>query len=266
MHPRQVPSPIYGVTIDNICNLDDVHTSLEKLPRKPTSRLVFDEYVPASYYEKVIKKLHPITYLMGEIPDSSAMSLYSVKAFKKRTEEYLNYYGDAIDIWEIGNEVNGEWLGNNEDTVRKMEIAYDLVKAKEGVTALTLYFNEGCAELPDHEMFEWAKANINDQLKQGLDYVFVSFHPDDCPGIDPDWNKVFARLHSMFPHSKIGFGETGTKNRNKKIEYLHHFYSLRIDVPNYVGGYFWWYFCDDMVPHTNDLWQELSLAFDPERS
>jgi hypothetical protein len=31
-------------------------------------------------------------------------------------------------------------------------------------------------------------------------------------------------------------------------------------VPDYVGGYFWWYFAEDMVPKTKPLFATLSAA------
>lgn len=35
----------------------------------------------------------------------------------------------SVDIWVIGNEINGEWLGDTAGVVAKMTGAYDVVKA-----------------------------------------------------------------------------------------------------------------------------------------
>jgi hypothetical protein len=104
-------------------------------------------------------------------------------------------------------------------------------------------------------------------MKQGLDYVLISFYEDDCNGISPDWPAVFQQLGDMFPNSLIGFGETGTIYSAKKESYINHYYKLHIDHPRYIFGDFWWYFdmnqnggAGDMVPNTSYLWGVLNKA------
>jgi hypothetical protein len=63
----------------------------------------------------------------------------------------------------------------------------------------------------------------------------------------------------MFPNSKIGFGECGTTTANKAA-YISRYYKMNITTPNYVGGYFWWYFKQDCVPYTNSLWTTFNNA------
>lgn len=109
-------------------------------------------------------------------------------------------------------------------------------------------------------MFTWAAANIPLRMQQGLDYVLISYFEDDCNGAQPNWQAVFTKLHGMFPNSKIGFGEVGTVNDPRKASYINRYYSMHIDVPNYVGGYFWWYFKEDMVPYTKILWPVINVA------
>ena len=91
-------------------------------------------------------------------------------------------------------------------------------------------------------------------MVQNLDYVFVSYYEDDCNDLQPDWPVVFKRLAEKFPKSKIGFGEVGTLNKANKAEFINRYYKLKITEPNYVGGYFWWYYKQDMVPMTKSLW------------
>jgi hypothetical protein len=35
---------------------------------------------------------------------------------------------------------------------------------------------------------------------------------------------------------------------------------MSVNVPRYVGGYFWWYFAEDMVPDTSPLLSVLTKA------
>jgi hypothetical protein len=249
---------LYGVTIDGIEPLDDIVASLQKLAHRPTTRVVFDENVPASAYTAAVKRIHAVSAVMGEILDSFYVKTYTTEAYRSRTVEYLAAMPDDVDIWEIGNEINGEWLGDTATVAAKVTAAYDLVKAKGKTTELTLYYNQDCWEKADHEMFRWTEANIPSAMRSGLDYVLVSYYEDDCNGLQPDWPAVFTRLAAMFPTSRIGFGECGTSKAARKEAYVHRYYGMKIDVPRYVGGYFWWYFRQDMVPYTKPLWTVLN--------
>lgn len=256
---RPVPHPLYGVTVDDIySNLNGIVDSLDSLSQTPTTRIVFDEFVPAKEYRPSVDAIREVSFIMGEILDSFYMRQYSVSKFKQRTDEYLNEFKEKVDIWEIGNEINGEWLGKTSDVVKKMTYAYDKVKEKGGRAALTLYYNKDCWSRSSNEMFTWAEANIPDHLKMGLDYVLISYFEEDCNNLRPDWPVIFQRLGEMFPTSKIGFGEVGTTKKSKKKEYLKRYYGLRISHPRYVGGYFWWWYKQDMVPKSKPLWKVLN--------
>lgn len=261
---------IWGVTVDDIQGINDITASLKNLAKKPTTRIVFDEFMPATYYAKATKAISEVSFVMGEILDSWYVSLYSPAEYEKRTIEYLDLLGDVVDIWEVGNEINGEWLCDQQrsrcneaqaqEVVTKMSRAYDLVKERGKKAALTLYYNQGCYSQSSHEMFTWAAARVPERMKQGLDYVFVSYYEDDCNGLQPDWEKVFSKLAEMFPNSKLGFGECGTNKASKKEEYINRYYRMKLSAPRFVGGYFWWYFRSDMVPHTKPLWSVLNQA------
>jgi hypothetical protein len=254
---------VYGVTIDAINNLNNIVTSLSNLSRKPTTRIVFDEWVPATDYLNAVNQIHNVSFIMGEILDSYYMSLYTLAQYQARTTEYLNLLGSKVDIWEIGNEINGEWLGNTGDVVAKMNAAYTIIKAANKKTELTLYYNKNCWENPANEMFKWVHNNVDTTLKNNLDYVLVSYYEDDCNNLQPNWQQVFDSLHAIFPNSKLGIGECGTTSANKKSTYINRYYKMNITTPNYIGGYFWWYYKQDCVPYTTSLWSILNSALAP---
>lgn len=256
----QVPDPLYGVTIDRIGSLPDTVASLGGLTRKATARIVFDEKVSAKQYVTPVTEIKKVGYIMGEILDSFPMHKYSVDSYIARAHEYLDTLGDQVDIWEIGNEINGDWLGKTPDVVAKMTGTYDIIKGAGKTTELTLYYNQGCAKKPSNEMFTWVQDHIPSRMLTGLDYVLVSYYEDDCKGLQPDWPAVFQRLSVIFPNSKIGFGECGTKYKDRKERYIQRYYGLHIEAPRYVGGYFWWYYSQDMVPKTKPLWAVMNTA------
>ena len=257
---KPLPDFIKGVTLDSIADLKDSLDALESLGTPVVTRLVFDEWMPASFYEDAVTRLSEKSFVMGEILDSNYVKQYSVKQYKARIREYIKTLGTKVDLWEVGNEINGEWLGKSQTVIAKITSAYDEVKKAGLKTALTLYYNPDCWEKPENEMFLWAEQNIPSRIKQGLDYVWVSYYEDDCNGYQPDWVEVMSRLGKLFPESKFGIGECGTSDPRKKEDFIKKYYAIHPDVPRFVGGYFWWYFKADMVPKTKPLWNVLKEA------
>jgi hypothetical protein len=263
-----LPSPLYGVTVDDISNLPAIVAALSALPHRPTTRIVFDPGEPPSYYAKAIEAIGAVSYVMGEILDSSSVKAVSVSAYQQRTNAYLAAFPSGVDVWEVGNEINGNWLGSTSDVVTKMTGAFDRVKAAGGVTELTLY---GCSDSgAAYDMFHWTAAYVPPRMLTGLDYVLVSYYEGDCgvPRALSEWPAVFQRLHEMFPNAGVGFGEVGLVDKNGDDiatpsvagPYLQKYYGMHNEVPRYVGGYFWWYFAEDMVPKTKPLFATLSAA------
>ncbi|RUM94275.1 MAG: hypothetical protein DSZ28_04040 [Thiothrix sp.] len=254
---RAIHHPLYGITIDSVEPLDKIVDSISSLSKRPTTRVVFDKWAPASDYTQALEALYPDSYIMGEILDSFDVKDYTTRQYHERVKEYLDAHGDKVDIWEIGNEVNGEWLGHPGQVVSKIEDAYHQVKTRGYRTALTLYYNKDCWKYAEEEMFNWVATRLSADVRKGLDYLLVSYYEEDCNDLKPDWQGVFNRLGELFPHAKLGFGEVGIKDTDRKANYLESYYTMRIDHPRYVGGHFWWYYRQDMVSKTKLLWSIL---------
>ena len=120
---------VYGVTIDDISSLSTIVTSLSGLCKKPTTRIVFDEFQPATNYTQAVSQIHPVSYIMGEICDSYYTPQYTLQQYTDKTNEYYNLLGSGVDVWEVGNEVNGEWCGTISDVVAKVTSAYNIIKS-----------------------------------------------------------------------------------------------------------------------------------------
>lgn len=281
----QLSAPLRGITVDSVRNLPPIVESISHLSRKMTTRIVFDRGKAARDYRDAAAAIHKVSFVMGQPVDSFWMKCFTLSEHANRVKDYVDTLGDVVDIWEIGNEINGDWtFGNTRkckpkptvpftaaaDVATKMIAAYDYVKASHGVTELTLYYNRGCGAPATNEMFAWAETNVPERMKQGLDYVLISYYEDDCHGLQPNWLVIFRQLSEMFPNSKIGFGECGVQNRKApfavKREYIDRYYRMQIDMPRFVSGCFWWYFVQDMVPYRdsrrrlNPAWQALNEA------
>jgi hypothetical protein len=108
-------------------------------------------------------------------------------------------------------------------------------------------------------------------IRKNVNYVLISWYPDQCNNITPDWPAIFEKLASIFPNAYVGFGELGTANPDggqpDEQALISTFYPMvrnGINWPgtsaevaymqqHYVGGYFWWYFAEEMVPRTGSV-------------
>ena len=267
--PHSQPAPssrmLYGLTIDDSWDdtkaLSDIVEALQRLPARPTVRIVMsNDRSPQSYHE-LFKAIHRVADIMAQPVDSSSMQRYSVERYQQRFAESYHHLSQYVTIWEIGNEINGqEWIKENPHlTAAKVASAYRYIRDKHGLTALVpYYFPPGESTL---SMRDWLRTYLPDDLKQGLDYVLVSYYEDDNDGYQPNWRQVFTELETLFSRAKLGIGECGTPSEHapmaRKLQLFQHYYSMPQYTPRYVGGYFWWYWAHDGVPYRdNPLWEE----------
>jgi len=275
--PRPVPRTLYGVTADDVSGLNQIVASSRHLPVMPATRIYFDATQPPAAYAAAVAKLRPVSYLMGELLDSSDEPRISVAAYAKRVRAYLSAFGAAIDIWEIGNEVNGDWTGPYPVVAAKLETAYRQVAARHLRTALTLYYNVGCGDgAAELSPLDFSRRYVPAAVRAGLSYVFLSYYEDSCAGRRPRaqaWTAYFRSLHELYPRARLGFGEIGmtapvtpqTMRTAKSL--IRYYYGLRIRLPYYAGGYFWWYYAQDCLPYaTAPLWPVLSAGFRAEEA
>ena len=266
---RAVPSPIYGVTLDSVTNYKAQVTALQKFPYVPTARVVLDPGTTPADYSTAISAISKSAYVMAELQDSVDMKSQTVASFQARAQTYFAGLKNSVDIWEVGNEINGNWLGT--DVENKLRAGFKVLDDAKATTAITFfYFGEpgqpgNCIPGSQYEMFNWIsnlqQLNLpvsqrdpqNEKMRLNVDYIFVSWYPQQCNDIKPNWANVFARLATIYPNAKIGFGEIGTAKpqygSTYELNLIKEFYPLasRVQMPSsYVGGYFWWYFAQEM--------------------
>jgi hypothetical protein len=272
---RALPSPLYGVTIDDVSHAGQIAAALRNLPKAPTARIYFDVTEPAGYYTAAVSALRPVSYLMGELLDSADETRIATSAYKTRVRSYLAAFRGKIDVWEIGNEVNGNWTGRYPAVAAKLTEAYREVTAAGKRAALTLYYNIGCGDDPaELSPVAFSRAYVPRAVRDGLRYVLLSYYPDACHGLRPGagaWTAYFKRLHVLYPHAMLGFGEIGLKSPaapdtlRAARALIHYYYGLVVRLPYFAGGYFWWYFTEDCLPYASKpLWAALGNGFQAE--
>jgi len=276
--PAAGAAPLYGVTVDKITHVERVVNALAELPTRPTTRVYFDVREPASYYSAALAEMDPVSDVMGELLDSSDEKSISTEAFQDRVESYLQTLGSEVGIWEVGNEVNGNWTGSYPVVAAKLTEAYDEISGAGAPTALTLYANnfgpDNCGDGPaELTPVQFGEQYVPSQVADGLDYVLLSYYPTQCGGREPSSEEVASylqQLHSIFPNAALGFGEVGLPHAvgrstlAKAQQIMSWAYSLNPRLPYYVGGYFWWYAAEDALHTGARLDGALREAFDDE--
>jgi hypothetical protein len=260
------PARMWGVTTDNpAIDTEAQVDALRSLARRVTVRTTFDpENSPADYRSAVVA-MSRVADVMAQPLDSSAMVGVSLAQARTRIDQFLGALGDAVKVWEIGNELNGDWLGA--DPVLKAQAMFDAVKRAGGQTALTLYYEKPPAAGSD--MIAWVDREIPDghRMRSGLDYVFVSYYEDQNGGREltqAELDAMFGALARRFPNARLGFGEFGWGGRipasnAQRAELIRRFYNYRVpSVASYVGGGFYWHFRQTMTPKTQPDWLVLN--------
>jgi hypothetical protein len=267
----------WGVTIDDVRNVAGLVASLSALQAKPIARICFDAESSPSDFASAISAISPVAYIMGQPFDSLDVPKTSLSQYTATTSAFLGAFPN-LSAWEVGNEINGEWLGGTPYTgsgaatgmsnpvVAKAYGAWQLVRAAGKKTALTLCYEPAQTVTAGYDMVPWATQNIPSDMAAGLDYVLVSYYETDNQGIRPtlaQWTTIFQQLQAIFPNSYLGFGEIGMDNPATSTtlaqaeSIMRYYYALTPAVQNWIGGFFWWYFAEDCVPSSTPLWSVL---------
>ncbi len=276
--PAAPAAVLYGVTIDRIAKPAAIVSALSALPERATVRVYLEPHQRASRYAGALTQIHSVAGVMGELLDSSDEHSISVAALDAHVREYVTDLGGSVDIWEVGNEVNGNWTGPYATVSEKLAVAYDDVHAGGGRSALTLYENafgpdhcgDGEAELTP---VQFSERYVSAAVREGLGYVLLSYYPTECGDRMPSDAEVAAQLeelHALYPHAQLGFGEVGlprpaSQPTAAEAEAVMRWaYSLDPSLPYYDGGYFWWYGWEDALKPGARLAGALEEAFGDE--
>ena len=336
-----IPAPIIGVSCEKIeqgfDSIKDALRAIKSARAIPAIRVVLElEKDPADYFD-IVRELHGTTpdtrlaYVMAEIADSFFLWKFNKEHeghpehmdLKKRLKSYLDKLGEFVDVWEIGNEVNGEWAGWREDpatgfkdwekegmnqmrhsvassTLDMYRMVTTHPKGESASTALTLYFymkrypdclpntldtkdgKKFTVNGNDYDFETWLNdtALLKPEKNFSPDYVLLSVYEDECRDDDcrdqqvsvSDWVEIFKVVQGHFKNAQVGFGETGSHCarcdgtliprhqedciKMQKANINQHYGDVHLGIIkkieegerlNYIGGYFNWYFHDDMV-------------------
>ena len=282
---RALPLPLRGVTADSVADVPNLVAALRAHHAVPTVRIVMDpDRVPADY-APAIDRIRPQAYVMAQLLDSTAMAAFTTAQVRQRARDFTQALAGRVDLWEVGNELNGAWVGRDPAEINaKALAAWQVVAGERHLrTAITLNYWSGpdCYEKPWEPTLTFARG-MPAQLRGGVDYVFLSIYETACdPVQQPSSAKLAAALVALgriFPKARLGIGEIGAQGKAdglpadptlaEKQRIARRYYGMQADLatrvgPRFVGGYFWWYYAEDAVPRLRkeSLWPLLDELF-----
>jgi hypothetical protein len=271
---RATMRPQFGVTFDDIsggaADLGTVRDLVANDSSDGWVRIVFDRSEPASYYRSEVDAAHQLgLHVVGQILDSSDMASQGLTTWQSRVTSYVDTL-PTVDEWEVGNEVNGSWLGR--DVPAKIDFAARYVKAHTTArTLLTLYWQLGEDDAA-HSMFTWLKSSMNPSTMSVIDDLGMSVYPEDHP-MGVAFDRAVSTLHAAAPQQRIMLTELGywsadlghtwwwgsatdpTGAGRQQVAALYQ--SAMMGYSYSGGGAYWWYYLTEALPK-NQLWSTLA--------
>jgi hypothetical protein len=246
-----------GVTLDRRPSRADLQRAVDLTGPGGWVRFVLDPAVPLRSYALPLETAHQLGLKVLLQPvDSSAMSAFDDAGWRRRWEAAVGALPGA-DEWETGNEINGDWLGD--DVAERVAWATRYVHAQTTAPALvTLYWQLGEGE-PENALFNWVADHP--EAVAGADVIGLSIYPEEHP-LGAATDRVLRQLNRVLPDRPIVISELdywaadldhtwwwGSKAdpHGTGRTRVAGFYTQAIgSFPFGAGGPFWWYFLDEV--------------------
>lgn len=247
---------LYGITIDNANDgfITDQAAAIASITSDTgfplTVRVVFDEGTMGADWVSSVDTLTPVCQVMGMLIDSEYIDTLNVTQYGDRATDFLGALGGVVSIWEVGNEVNGNWTGDPTDVAAKVLAAFNVFHGAGKPTAITVYYNPNGVDGAEPTPQEWTSTYLDAAVRDGVDYVLISYYEVDFDNYRPDAATVQALvedLHALYPNALVGFGEIGLDDDvtsgtlEQAAQIMAYYYALDVPLAYFCAGYFWWY-------------------------
>lgn len=253
---------LYGITIDNAndgfisTQASNIATIASDTGFPITTRVVFDEGTMGADWVSSVETLTPVCQVMGMLIDSEYIDTLNVTQYGDRATDFLGALGGVVSIWEVGNEVNGNWTGDPTDVAAKVLAAFNVFHGAGKPTAITVYYNPNGVDGAEPTPQEWTSTYLDSAVRNGVDYVLISYYEVDFDNYRPPASVVQSLvedLHALYPNALVGFGEVGLDNAvtggtlAQAADIMAYYYALDIPLAYYCAGMFWWYGGEDVL-------------------
>jgi hypothetical protein len=223
-------------------------------------------------YDSIVKELRTAGLkIMGTVLDTGQWPRdLTAPAYTERVKNLVIHYKDDIRSWEIGSELNGDWLGGTAAPLAPDQVyrIYSAGAAKvkeidpELETVASLYWWEGTSPDDAHALFNWLRHYSRLGFGRNLDVLSISLQPDDNP-VGVALESIFERVSQELPDKRLLLGSLGYVEKDQ----LQGYWWFRPDdvpaaredlaaflitaasaLPRCLGGGFWWQTLDQMIP------------------
>ena len=275
----------FGLTFDEsiLKRLDDADWLTEAAARSGSNwvRLVFrpngEDFVYGSLrsfneYDAVLAKLRKNhVKVMGCLLDTAQWpKTMTPPIYTERVKNIVLHYKGKIDAWEVGSEINGDWLGGSSDPLSPDQVykifTAGAAKAKEldpeTETVATLYWWETTAPDRAHSLSGWLKRYAPKGFAKTVDVVGLELYPEDNP-VGLSLERAFDTAADALPGTKLMLSSFGYVEK----DVLKGYWWLAADdvdgarkdllilytvascaMRGSVCGGFWWQTLDQMLP------------------
>jgi hypothetical protein len=216
-------------------------------------RIVFDPIAPSEYKDLVSYAKSKDLKILGQPVDSSYDKRFSHDQYVKRFKNYIAAFPE-IDAWEVGNEVNGNWL--TPEIPQKIATMAEYCKSINKTTVLTFFYQINTGGPAKWSTFTWMNKNIPQSTRDNIDVVFLSLYEEQAP-LGIAFDQVMSQLRAEFPKQRIGLGELGYWIKGQRawwtlskenpmtdglLAVANKYYPASFGYDRSVGGCFWWNF------------------------
>lgn len=176
---------------------------------RPRSFTVYDPIIDA-LKERNIK-------IMGTVLDTAQWPTdLTPDLYVQRTRNLVYHYSGKIRSWEVGSEINGDWLGGTKTPLgldKAFKIAVAGAKTVKSVdasleTVASLYWWDATAPDERHSLFGWLRRYAPQGFGADLDVVALSFQPEDNP-VGIAFGGIFEKVHDALPSQQLMLGSYG---------------------------------------------------------
>ena len=265
--------------------VDTIQTMTSATPATETGwvRFVMDPTASAAIYANEIAYAHSkgLKVLFEPVDSAYCDASSPTSGFDCSLAAYHAAFVDATthltgtavpDAFEIGNEVNGDWVlssGANTPAARLADAASVVATNVPGaLRVVTLFWQLNTAASPATSLFNWARTNLTPSIRAGIDVVLLSTYVEQAP-LGLAFDQVMSRLQAEFSGKQIGIGELGYWIQGQRYWWAYRnlssgttataadlqpvadqYYRAALGYAGSVGGGFWWNYPSEVAKST----------------
>jgi len=278
----------FGVTLDDgvLKRLDDLDWIADSVAGAGNNwvRLVFRPnpadfaYAsPGSFaeYDAVVKALkrRKLKILGGVLDTAQWPRTLTPEIYAGRVKNLAEHYKGQVDGWEVGSEINGDWLGGAKAPLAADDV-FKIYRAgaaaaraadRDAEVDVTLYWWEETAPDREHSLSGWLANYGPKGFARDVDVVGLDVFPEDAPaGLALE--RAFDELAAGAPETRLLLSSYGYVEKDKVLGYwwlspddpdgpdgarkdLVLLYTAgSCAMPRSLCGGFWWQTLDQMLP------------------